>query len=1260
MPSNCNDIRNDYRLNHGGTAQSERQPLAQQPDYVKVDEKTFADWIVFVRDYARFVQFYNNTDTPEGDWTDFWTANPAIILANLAAAPIDDFRTASRQLFIELQKLEYQDGSAASNLHLQQHLNQLFDLFTNLSWQLDRHIRLLPEGLPIKEVLRNRVNKYLSPALQKWIAWHKHAQATLLDDGQTTLSPALAGIRVLGANLLPTEDFYTTPAPETLFTDDWLPSGATDWATYLAGIAADDTVFGTDPTVATSVSFVVRHYFFTSVYEQFLQAFVLAIKEAEKALESLLYNWNKHEPHFALFLAFLRLLSKEQAYLNTLTDRHLRFYYERVLRLKFAPGKPPKAFLTVELAKQVDKHLLAAGVTFKAGKDATGQEIIFAATEDFVANKAKVTDLRSIFKAPNDIAAYSFGDPERPIYKSRDRNRYFASPVSNSADGLGEEELTSADGRWHPFGNKEVGDDATTWDIKMPTARIGFAIASNYLYLKQGSRTISLKFNGSGMNALADVKFKLSLTTEKGWLEKTITVDQDPEDGRYRLEWTIEGDDPAILPYQAKIHGGAFQTDFPMLKAELVHENNVPFPYQAIKNLKAASLSLKVDVTGKRDMALSGSTGPLDASKPFHPFGPAPGAGAVFILGDKEVFQKASVIGLRLTWKEKKSTSNYYQDTTSGVAASTQLSTLVSGAWSGTVDKNILPGTSTTAVELSEGNTNAIELGANSIIVPDFSNNQPYSNQATSGFLRFSLSGDWGHAKYPLALAAYAKGTGADPALPKSLYDPQLLDVELDYTATQEITLNNPAAYKDLTAEFFHLHPFGEAEKQPTAGPTALLPMLVSQYNTSTPDGPVNNVGKDGGEWLIGVEGLQAPQVLSLLIQVAAGTADPLLAKPKPHLRWWYLRQNEWVPFTEREISDGTQGLLQSGLVRLSIPADINEDNTLLPTGKAWLCATVETAVDAVNQIVGVYAQGMAVAMIDNQNDPQLGALPLPAGTIAKLRQAVGAVKKVAQPYATYGGSAEELPSAYYTRTSERLRHKDRAINMWDYERLLLQKFPQLHKVKCLNHLRYESGSPQPTYRELAPGHVTIVGIADLQNQGAVDPLRPYVSLADLEAMAAFLKKRMSCQATLHVRNPIFEPVVASFKVRLFDGLDETFYEELLNQEILNFLSPWATGSGAEIEFGGKMHKSVLVNFIEERPYVDYVEDLILNHTLDPLQRDVEMVRPTKQVAILVSARKHDIEIIEGTTDNEWTEDCGCQPQLTGTPNNIILDNRDA
>lgn len=1259
MPTNCNDIRNEYRLNHGGTAQSERQPLAQQPDYVQIDEKSFADWIVFARDYARFVKYYNHANTPDGDWTEFWSANPAIVLANLAAAPVDDFRAASRTLFIELQKLEYQDGSPASELHLREHFNHLFDLFTTLCWQLDRHIRLLPNDLVVKEVLRNRVNKFLAPALAKWMAWQKHATATLLDNGQTTLSPALASIRVLGADLVATEDIYTAPGPQLIFADDWLPEGETDWATYVAGIPADATVFGPDPSVAESVKFAVRHFFFTSVYEQFLQAYNLAVREAEKALQNLLHNWSKHEPHFALFLAFLRLLSKEQAYLNTLTDRHLRFYYERVLRLKPIPTKPHEAFVAIELAKHVNSHLLAAGTEFKAGKDGTGQEIIFAAKEDFVANQAKVTELRSIFKAPANPSIYQFGDPERPTYRNADANRYFAAPVSNSADGLGEEELTTADGRWHPFGNRTVDGSSNKWEVQMPQARIGFAIASNYLYMRQGQRTVTIAFNGSNMSVLAGVTFKVSLTTEKGWYEDEVPVGVLPApDGRYGLQLDIEGDDPAFLPYDAKVHGGSFNTTFPVLKAELVHENGTPFPYQALKNLNASSLSLNVSAVGMRDVALSGSTGPLDASKPFFPFGPAPGSGAVFVIGDKEIFQKEANIRINATWKNDIPSSTYFK-----AASGTSLSILKAGDWTSVSgnSRNLLATTTNNVVELT-GDT-AISLTDDHLISPDFGINTPFSAQDAAGFLRFSLNGDWGHSGYALALAAYAKGNGTDaPPLPKPLYEPQMLEIELAYSATQEISLSNANTYAGLTANFFHLHPFGEAEKAPTSGATPLFPRLVPQTNTSSADGPINNIGKDGGEWIIGVEGLDAPQVLSLLVQVSAGSADPLMAKPADHLRWWYLRKDEWEPFEDGEVSDGTKALLQSGLVRLSIPADITENNTLLPAGKAWIRATVESSVDAVNQIVGVHHQGMAVQQIDNNNDPQLGALPLAAGTIAKLRQAVGAVKKVVQPYATFGGAAAEESADFYTRTSERLRHKDRAINMWDYERLLLQEFPQIHKVKCLNHLRYESSSPAPIYRELAPGHVTIVGVADIRNQEAVDVLRPYLSLADLEAMSDFLRKRMSCQASLHVRNPIFEPVLADFKVRLFDGLDETFYEELLNQELINYLSPWASGSGAEIEFGGKVFKSVLVNFVEERPYVDYVEDFKLSHTLDTAQQDVEMVQPTRQVSILVSARQHVIDIIKGGPEAEWTEDCGCQPQLrldaqVTRPITIINDN---
>ena len=77
-----------------------------------------------------------------------------------------------------------------------------------------------------------------------------------------------------------------------------------------------------------------------------------------------------------------------------------------------------------------------------------------------------------------------------------------------------------------------------------------------------------------------------------------------------------------------------------------------------------------------------------------------------------------------------------------------------------------------------------------------------------------------------------------------------------------------------------------------------------------------------------------------------------------------------------------------------------------------------------------------------------------------------------------HGGKTPEQPADFNVRVSERLRHKRRALTIWDYERLVLEKFPQIYKVKCLNHTQYEPApGPGGIYRELAPGHVTIVTV---------------------------------------------------------------------------------------------------------------------------------------------------------------------------------------
>ena len=140
-------------------------------------------------------------------------------------------------------------------------------------------------------------------------------------------------------------------------------------------------------------------------------------------------------------------------------------------------------------------------------------------------------------------------------------------------------------------------------------------------------------------------------------------------------------------------------------------------------------------------------------------------------------------------------------------------------------------------------------------------------------------------------------------------------------------------------------------------------------------------------------------------------------------------------------------------------------------------------------------------------------------------RRPDAAVKSIASPFRPSADAAPRDPQAFYTRVSERLRHKDRAIDLWDYERLVLEAFPQVYKIKCLNHTRYEpSESGTGVYRELAAGHVTIVTIPNLQQQKR-DPLKPFTSLGLLEDIETFVERASSCFAQLHVKNPQFEEV---------------------------------------------------------------------------------------------------------------------------------------
>jgi len=1200
MAIDCSHNTDPQKLVREGTSQDARLPKALEPAYSPVNERAVAHSMVFARSYAALLKHFDEkTNAPTGDWVPFFGDDVSVQLALAAIEDLEAYKANTQSWFDYLNRLENQ----ANEPGLKDRFAFLYANVATLGQQLDILKEKLPAEITLKATLQNLIKTQLAPALKRLIAYYKAGVARNLINAvapsptvQILRSPVVSFASVFGTGL----------------SVDW--SEGLAWAGYVGAIPEDASVYGLAAGVFGQINHCSTHNLYRSVFDQFLKVFARVVAEANTALDGTLTDWNKHEPHYALYLSFLRLLEYARASRNTLTRRHLDFYYRDILCLEEKGAEPGHVHLLAELAKQAVSREFKAGELFKAGKDAQGRDAFFANAKDFVANQAKVAALKTIYRHGNEAVGSS----------TLLSGRFFASPVANSDDGLGSP-LTSTSQSWHPFYNKAYADGALA-AIRTPKADVGFAIASHYLLMAEGQRCIYAKIAVSGYSGSAQRNFRRDircfLTTEKGWLEKVPVLFHPGGTDVFHLKLEITGADAPITRYSTKTHGYAFQTDLPMLLVKLKQDDTRPYAYSALQSVVVTDVTLRVAAVNVKSLAVSNDLGPVESSKPFQPFGPSPVDGSRLIIGSKEIFQKK----LLNAWATLNWQTNPFADAPSASVPKVEIEFLSKGQWTDTSIEAV-PVRSTVGQDVVFPLTANLDLPV--VDEADFGADEPYSTRSRQGFVSLKLADQDGY------LSGLSTTTpGGQPIGPKASA------LSMSYVASSRLALNTSTAhsYEQRPGQFFHLTPFGAAEQHPylSAGkPTHLLPQFDFVRDNATV--------QSEAELYIGVGGLKPPQILSLLFQTAAGTANPMAPKPKPHIAWSYLKNNQWTAFAKDEVQDGTGELLNSGIVTFTVPRDATNGNTLLPGGLVWIRAAVHERSDAVCMLQLVAAHAMQAVFVDNGNAPGFGALPLPAGTIKRLDKPDSAVKAIIQPFASFGGRGAEPPAVFYTRVSERLRHKDRAIDLWDYERLVLEAFPQIYKVKCLNHTHYGDG----IYRELAPGHVTLVTIPNLQNQNLRDPLKPYTSLGLLQQIQAFMQERIGCFARLHVKNPQFEEVRARFKLRLYDGFDETYYSNLLKQAITGFLSPWAFANGGTPSFGGKIYKSVLINFVEEQPYVDYVTDFQLFQDTSGAQgkRDLDEVAASTAVSILVSvpAGKHEITIINEVQETPSGESCGCE-----------------
>lgn len=1254
-------------LVRSGLTQDGRIRAELATDHFLPDERDLADLILFGQRYAKHVQYYDAGNARAGDWSAFFESALTASLAALAKLPVEAFRGAQLDLENWLKADPARDPTK-----LAAHMRLAFHLPLLLLQTAGNHHARLPGDHPFVRTLVELAARNLAEPLSRLIGWYKGAFDASLGAGNEVfadepLLPADFNITgaagdtrlrlsaTLAAAIAGQPAFSMAPVPAAILSKV-APSG---WAALYVATAADPSpwvdAIGQSNQRYEQIYDALSYNLLSTSVEHIYQGLERIRRDAVVHLEESLASFAGHAPNYGLWLAFLKLFQHARGELNQFTERHLDFYFREVLRLDNRAAQPDHVHLLFELAKGVDAHLLRTGTLLRAGKDALGNPVSYALDNDVVVNRASVTELRG-------LQMLAGGTPSAPTRLP------LAALAVRSRDGLGEVELAKDEPSWPPFG-----------PAASPAARIGFAIADRKLFLREGIRKIVLRAelkNPLSSTAIAP-RWVVRLTGEKDWFElrgtaqistvldnaftePTEAAATRPESkaqskaaassarkkkpnafadkkasgkGLHIIEISLDldPDDPPIVPLDAKLHGRDYPPGVPM--AEVIFDFDAPDSARAfsvLRDIRASRLTLSAEASGLKNLMVVAGGGVVDVAKPFAPFGAQPVVGAQWIIGSAEIFSKSiDEWALSLDWAGSYTATGYFRKRTAD-SYNPGEAVLSGGKWIA------VPGSSRPSLRFARGRkpTKATDIGLGETgvevamkgaelidgLTEQTLENQPLVATSLNGFARLRLPLDFGHTAFVrentralIGLSGgtpYTATTGVNVTtqnLPREPYNSLITRLEAAYATT-----------RDPVEDFTLLHPFGLSD--------------------GTSDGRLFPASPFEGALLIGVKDFAAPARLTLLVQVADGSGDPL--KQAPQLQFHYLHGDAWLALDEQDIDDKTGNFSSSGVLGLNLPEAADTAHRVLPAGLHWIRIAATQDAAALNRLLSVDAQAARASFVDNDNDPAFLATPLPAGSISKLATPELAIKKVTQPYSSFDGRPREGAQAFATRVSERLRHKDRAVTLWDYEALVLEAFPRLYRVKCLGttELRRNAQNTIIADNEQMPGAVTVVTVPWTHGQNARDPLRPYADQATLAAVDAFLRKRISPFVCLEVQNPKFEEVQVDFKVKFMPGIgDIAFYIDELNKALIGFLTPWSRPGGSEITFGGKLWKSTIIDFVEEQPQLDFVTDFRLYHKVDiaapaggwtPV--DVDLIETSTARSILVSAARHNISEVPG------------------------------
>lgn len=947
-------------------------------------------------------------------------------------------------------------------------------------------------------------------------------------------------------------------------------------------------------------------------------------------------------PHMALLIAFLQLLQYADAHLNHIPQRTLDHYYRHVLKFNNNPAVPDEAYVHFLLSPNNAFAFVPGGTHLVAKNPFNGEDILFQTKRDITVNSAKVAQINSLLTT-----------------KKNDKEGYKTIALSTAT--YNQSMLQKLPFPLFPVLQKYNPS------LEQSHQQLAIMVGSPLFHLAEGMRTIHIKFKLTPESfqtlirrnqdkQLSSVDFlkkltdmlnamvNIQITTKDGWFnipEGAIASQFIYEESSLCIVIALNAETPAIekLPIQAQ--GTMPDPGTPTIAIAGRDDASLSGMYllNLLNGLALDKIDLKVSVKEYRGLVLQNQLGIIDNSQIFEPFGPLAKPHSNFYIGSGEIFSKnLTSLQVDIKWEDIPTVEggfkryyDAYPNRINNDDFKVNVSYLNHQHWNPFYAENRQCVPLFQVVKNNKGTeqldyaTTISDIDVNGLGITK--TNDPldvavYGPSTIAGFLKLQLSGPeqaFGHAIYPSLMSSVLvknaqKKHGEATIVLNEPYTPRIKSITVDYEAEESINLTSPPGEEEekYLNSFFHISTFGYSKVFPNklAAPATLLPFIHEETSFIA----------------FGIADLNSNN-FSMHVAIGESSLNPDEKVGKP--TWLYLSDNIWLPLHQENIVvDRTKGCSKSGIIVFNLPSNVTKSNTYMTTGLIWIKAEFIGAIDTLPTIVGAYTQAVTILRTMDKSGV-FSASTLPPRTIQKLQHPIDGIELVVQPSKTFNGRQFENHQAFYRRVSERLRHKNRAISAWDYERIILEKFPEIFRVKCINHTLKSSQSM------VNPGHITLVIISKV-DRGTVGTL-PITNKKLLTRIKAYIQHVSAPFIKFEVVNPVYEDVKVNVTVKFKPGFEKGLFLNTLQQDLRNFLSPWLFNVSEDAALGGDIPASKIIDFINNRNYIEGVGNFsILKYVgkapdlkLDKVTDYNSHLFASYPWSIMVSAKNHKISAVD-------------------------------